>query len=522
MNLIPLISAIFVLFLGIFVLLKNRASSQNIIFALFCIVTFIWLFGTFMMFRALNDKEAIFWDRFVYIGVVFIPSFLYHFSLVFTNFPNKKRLLKASYLFSFIFLFLSRSTYFVDGLFRYKWGCHTVAQPLHHIFLLGFWIIFSISTYNIYHFCRICKNQIKKRQASYVLIAFIILFIVGAFAYIPAYKISIYSFPFLGGLFFVMIMAYAIIAHRVLDINIIIRKGLVYSLLIALLFIISVVSLFIISQGFSKLIHKETIWPSVPLLITLSIIFQPLYRWSTSLVDKLFFKNTLPKLAEELERSEKLAALGVMASGLAHEIKNPLVPIKTYIQNLPSNINNQEYLSKITKVIPKEVDKINDLLIQLRDFANPPELKLVDVDIHNLLDNRLSFLKEEFANKNIIIKKQYSPSLPKIKADPIQLEKVFLNLFLNAIDAMPNGGTLTVLTKTNGNGNLMIEVSDTGKGIAKEDLPHIFDPFYSKGKQKGTGLGLAICYQIIKQHGGNISVKSNINTGAIFYCTFNI
>ena len=520
---ISLVSAIFVFLLGIFVLLKNRTSPQNIFFALFCAAIFIWLFGTFMMFRTTDNNKAMFWDRFVYMGVVFIPSLLYHFSLVFTGISHKKIYLKLSYLFSFLFLFLSRTDYFVKGLFRYKWGCHTIAQPLHHIFLVIFWLIFLAATYNIYHFHRICTNQIKKRQASYILFAFILLFVIGAFAYLPAYKIPIYSFPFLGGFLFVLIVAYAIIAHKLLDINIVFRKGLGYSLIIALLFIVSVVSLILLSRVFGQFFPQEKLWSTVISVILLAIIFQPLYRWSNKQIDRWFFKGTLPDISaekehieQELLRSERLAALGIMASGLAHEIKNPLVPIKTYIQNLPQNIQNPEFVRKISTVIPEEVDKITDLLNQLRDFAQPPKLNLSETDLHKLLDGRLFFLEKDFSQRNIRVEKVYQSNLPKIKADHIQLERVFLNLFLNAIDAMPDGGKLTITTKAINRNSIIIRVTDTGVGIDKEDLPHIFDPFYSKSKKKGMGLGLTITYEIIKEHGGIANLISTINKGTSF------
>lgn len=199
-----------------------------------------------------------------------------------------------------------------------------------------------------------------------------------------------------------------------------------------------------------------------------------------------------------------------------HEIKNPLAPIKTYIQNLRNNINNTAYLDKITKIIPEEVDKITDIINQLRDFAQPPPLTLSKVNIHSLIDKRLSFLEQEFTSRNITVEKQYFPTIPEINADPIQLERVFINLFLNAIDAMPGSGILTISTEIDSNNFILIKASDTGIGISKEDLPHIFDPFYTKGKQKGTGLGLAITYQIIREHKGIILVDSIPGKGAIF------
>ena len=154
---------------------------------------------------------------------------------------------------------------------------------------------------------------------------------------------------------------------------------------------------------------------------------------------------------------------------------------------------------------------------QLRDFAQPPKLNLSEADLHKLLDGRLSFLEKEFSQRNIRVEKVYQPNLPKIKADPVQLERVFINLFLNAIDAMPDGGKIIISTELSSNDSVLIKVFDTGIGIGKEDIPHIFDPFYTKGKHKGSGLGLAIAHQIVKEHSGSIQVESISGKGSTFY-----
>lgn len=226
-------------------------------------------------------------------------------------------------------------------------------------------------------------------------------------------------------------------------------------------------------------------------------------------------------LYRKIEYSKRMASIGMMASSLAHEIKNPLVPIKTYIQNLPNHLNeadkNNEFIKKITTVVPKEVDKISALLSQMRDFANPPKLNLATTNLHSLIDGRLGFLSNEFSQKEIKITKSYYPHPINIKADPLQLERVFTNIFLNAINAMPNGGTLSITTEIDPNQFVLVKISDTGIGIQKEDLPHIFEPFFSKGEHKGSGLGLAITQQIIKEHGGSIQVESIVGKRTTFY-----
>lgn len=225
-------------------------------------------------------------------------------------------------------------------------------------------------------------------------------------------------------------------------------------------------------------------------------------------------------LYRKIEHSKRMASIGMMASALAHEIKNPLAPIKTYIQNLPNHMEDNEFIKKITTVIPREVDKISNLLNEMRDFANPPKLNIAMTNLHNLIDSRLSFLENEFLQKKIEVIKYYYRDQIDIEADPIQLERVFTNLFLNAINAMPHGGNLTITTEIEANRMVLIKIADTGIGIEREDLPHIFEPFFSKGEHKGSGLGLAITHQIIKEHGGSIHVESIVGKGTTFSLYF--
>lgn len=360
-------------------------------------------------------------------------------------------------------------------------------------------------------------KSIRHNQIKYVLWAlFFYTFAAADFA--TNYGIPQYPLGFFPIIISFAIISYSIVAHRLMDIAIVIRKTIVYSLLASSIAVIFTLTTVFFEHIFKQTIGYKTFSGTLIVAFLIAFFFQPLYRWLSSIADKLFFKGTLPQIAEELQRSEKLASLGILASGLAHEIKNPLAPIKTYIQNLPKNLNNPDFINKVTKIIPDEVDKITDIINQLRDFANPPSLTLYRVNIHDLIDKRLNLLEQDLSAKNIAVEKFYSPALPEINADSIQLERVFLNLFLNAIDAMPNGGMLTITTEQS-NKQVLIKVSDTGIGIAKEDLPHIFDPFYSKGKHKGTGLGLAVTHQIVEAHNGVINVESYPNKGTTFSIT---
>jgi PAS domain S-box-containing protein len=226
------------------------------------------------------------------------------------------------------------------------------------------------------------------------------------------------------------------------------------------------------------------------------------------------------KIQEEILRMDRLVSLGKLASGIAHELRNPLAGIKTTAQALGEELSRddprREYLNRITK----EIDRLNELLKTFFSFAKPQKLNLVHCNIKAIINEIIPFLIKEIAEKGIRFVETYPPQLPKIKVDKNQMYQVFLNLFLNAIQAMPNGGELKIevspvisISLDGPKKNFIkIVVSDTGTGIPTHIIQKIFDPFFTT-KPRGIGLGLSITYQIIKKHGGTIKVESQLEKG---------
>lgn len=229
------------------------------------------------------------------------------------------------------------------------------------------------------------------------------------------------------------------------------------------------------------------------------------------------------KIQEEILRMDRLVSLGKLASGIGHELRNPLAGIKTTAQALSEEMSTEdskrEYLNRITK----EIDRLNELLKTFFSFAKPQKLNLVYCYVKDIINEIIPFLIKEIADKGIRFVESYHPRLPSIKVDKNQMHQVFLNLFLNAIQAMPNGGELKIeVSPVNPNSSegpkqnfIKIVVSDTGKGIPSHLVDRIFDPFFTT-KPKGIGLGLSITYQIIKKHGGTIKVDSQWERGTSF------
>ncbi len=229
----------------------------------------------------------------------------------------------------------------------------------------------------------------------------------------------------------------------------------------------------------------------------------------------------LQELAEKtILRSEKLASIGRLASGIAHEINNPLTGILTYSSLLMEELKGTPYEEDL-KTIREETLRCRKIVRGLLDFARDYKPEKVSVNLNALIEETLGLLEKHVNFQNIKILKNLASDLPEVKVDPDEFRSVINNLAVNAADAMPNGGQLTITTSYDRESNrVVIRVSDTGVGISEENLKKIFEPFFTtKEKGKGTGLGLSMTYGVVKRHGGTIDVRSNVGEGTEFIIT---
>jgi two-component system sensor histidine kinase HydH len=224
-------------------------------------------------------------------------------------------------------------------------------------------------------------------------------------------------------------------------------------------------------------------------------------------------------LQEKVRRSERLASLGRLAAGVAHEIRNPLSSIRGFAQFFMQRFKGQEKEQEYSSLMVKEVDRLNRVITELLDFARPKEPHREPHSLESILEHSLKLLEPELVRKKVKIEKEYQPNLPSVLVDRDQFSQAFLNLLLNSLESMGDDGKIKiVLEKENGKDSLKVSITDTGRGIPQGDLGKVFDPFFST-KRKGTGLGLAIVHQIIEQHRGDIMVESREGSGATFQIT---
>ncbi|MFK9093646.1 ATP-binding protein [Bacillus salipaludis] len=209
-----------------------------------------------------------------------------------------------------------------------------------------------------------------------------------------------------------------------------------------------------------------------------------------------------------LQKSEKLALLGQMAAGIAHEIRNPLTSIKGFIQLFKANQQKDEYFD----IVLSELERINTIVGEFLVLAKPTAAVYVEQDVRVLLKDVVTLIGTQSIMNNVEIFVDIDQNLPRLSCEENQLKQVFLNLLKNAIEAMPQGGNIEVKVKEKVEGKISIKIIDQGIGIPKERLSTLGEPFYTT-KEKGTGLGLMTCYRIIESHNGVLDIQSKVNEG---------
>ncbi|WP_455377034.1 two-component system sensor histidine kinase NtrB [Petrachloros mirabilis] len=265
--------------------------------------------------------------------------------------------------------------------------------------------------------------------------------------------------------------------------------------------------------------------PSESQYASTSSLLRTLAQTATNALDASMLLEDLHSSHRLMKRTDRLKSLETIAGGFAHEIRNPLTSIKTFIQLTPERKDDPAFIQEFSRIVLDDVYRIERLIEEILDYARYMEPKLTEEDINDVVSSCLYFIEVKADSRGIKIEKELAADLPRVMLDRQQIKQVFLNLFLNAMDAMSEqGGTLRVhtrhLVKSGGKQWVQIETADTGHGIQEGNLEHIFDPFFTtkheSGEHEGTGLGLTIVHQIIQEHHGEIHVKSTVGTGTTF------
>lgn len=492
--------------IAISLIITGRKDKLQASFTFLCLAVFISQTGIFFH----NIFISAFWNIVEYLGILAIPPCALFFFRRLTH--NKSILTKGFIIFAIslssvgalsLFTPVSRWSYFHPLLLSYSFAT------------LGLCYIALVRYVNK------LSPSMEKKRLGYLLFACPIALIICS---VDLFNYFGFNFPLLSGVaisallyFILLIIAYPQLneLHDFFARALVIFVGTVCSMII-----------FYFTAGFfsstplpsfnSILMASFLIVISLsPIRIILKIIFSFFYPESKNVFTSLY------EFDQKLER-EKSMMLEEMAPVFAHEIRNPLGSIKGAAQYLKTEAVTEEQ-NKLFDVIIEETNRLNAVVSQFLDYARPYTLKFKEQNINALISKAISIIAANELAGNISLIQELDDKLPNVKADEQQLLQVILNIALNAIESMPQGGNLTFRTfkiETSAGDAVGMTIRDTGCGISKDALKNIFKPFYTT-KERGAGLGLAICWKIIKEHGGLIRVKSIPEKGSIFFIRLN-
>ncbi|NQT90107.1 MAG: ATP-binding protein [Candidatus Omnitrophica bacterium] len=511
-----LLTTITCLGLGVFVLCKNTKNPLHRSLFRLNLAVALWSFFLFLHYSSKTMPAAMANLRLLQAASVFIPSCYLHFIINLLGIKDRKPL-RLSYFLSVVFLFISFTPLFVSGVEpKLQFRFYATAGPLYlpwiitYIAISGYGIYLMLKNYN-------ASPPLKKNQIRYVLLASLIGFAGGATIYPLFYNIPfppvgehiIFLYPF--------IFALAVLKHNILDLKIVIKRTVVYSLSVILITLTYLIVVLLAERLLRNIVGYQSLWSTVIAAICIALLFNPLKNRVQALIEKIYIKSAYQRFKKELLESDKQKALAQLAAGMAHEIRNPLTAIKTFSEFLPEKFDDAQFREKFSRIVTTEVNKIDSLITQLIEFAKPSALNISPTDIHGLTDYTLDLLSSEVLKHKIKLIKHYTKDDPMVEADANKLRHVLFNIIKNAIEAIGDNGTLTITTRRTD--RFVIEIADTGGGITQDDLNKIFEPFFST-KEKGAGLGLAVVQGIVAEHNATISVKSTLGSGTTFILQF--
>jgi PAS domain S-box-containing protein len=259
----------------------------------------------------------------------------------------------------------------------------------------------------------------------------------------------------------------------------------------------------------------------------LNVAIAPLVSRKFNVIGRLIIMDDITQrvdLESQLSQADKLSSIGLLAAGVAHEVNTPLAVISSYAQMLSKQVQSDPRQSALLEKITRQTFRASEIVNNLLNFSRTSGTEFAEVDVNKVILDTLGLMEHQFKTSNIRVEDDLTSHLPAIQGNSGRLQQVFLNLFLNAKDAMAKGGTLRIST-LNGDA-VSVVVSDTGSGIAQEHIQRIYDPFFTtktavqEGQRKGTGLGLSVTYGIIQEHSGKIRVESRQGEGTTFYLDF--
>ncbi len=511
-TLLPLIGAIFVFSFGIFVWLKSPRTTISILFLGFCVAITYWLFGTFMMYLNVHDApSAVYWDRFVYIGVVFVPTLMYHFSVAVTGTKGQRVPLVLAYAYSFVFLAISRTPYFVDGLNVFPRVLHSRAQIGHHVFLVLFYPIAFLMFLNLYRFYRKGVDARMRYVIVLTTAAFLNILFIGGTAYLPAYGIDIgYPFSYFSGIIFVILLSLAVARFEFISTRVLTAE--IFTFLVVLFFIAEMLLSRSVGEGIFQF-----------LTLVVTVFFGRMLISSTRA--EVEQRERLQKLATQLAdaniRLKKLdEAKSEFISIASHELRTPISVMKGYLSLVLENAYGtvegalRDKVEHMYTMNERLVQLVNNMLNVSRIERRKIQYVCAPVDVRAVVHRVAEDMGLKARQKNLALELVDPPKGPvEAYVDEEKFHEIVINLVDNAIKYSRKGTIRLRIDPRPGEKAVAVTVADEGIGMTDEEARHIFRKFYrakdpNVAKETGTGLGLFICAKFLRGMGGSVRVVS--------------
>jgi signal transduction histidine kinase len=475
------------LFLANLVTFRARRARGTLPISLLCVSLFIWDFGL----GAQLQYHTLYWDIVPFIGSAAAPAFLLHFVLVFTGRDlSLRRWLVAMYLVTGLFTAVTAAG-LAEGPFRN----FVTGSNWNLIYLVVFFPIFLVCFRLVLLRKKEVQTPVERNAVNFVAFGLAVAVIMGFTEvmrpWFEAWNLGHWRLGHVGSLLCAFVLAIAILRHRLLEKQTPIRR----LFLILLLMASAIVVIILLSE-----LVKERARPAFMFVAGALTTAVVLYR------------TVAIPMRELAQRRQRLALIGTMAAGVAHEIRNPLASIKGAAQFVQKDLEGtpgKDEAKDYLKLLVGEVDRLNGVVESFLSYARPVEPRKQDLSLESFLKDLLR-LHTASLPKSVRVETAFDPDLPAVKADPELLTHAVTNAIRNAVEVMPEGGTLRIRTVAVASALrswAAIEVEDSGPGIARGDLERIFQPFFTT-KAKGTGLGLAISLRILEAHGGDISIEN--------------
>jgi len=516
-------AAIFSVGFGLFVLLKGAQKPVNRMWFLSCASVALWSFGMGMMVRSTDAMTANLWQKHVdYLGSIMIPIFFLHFVMLIVN-EKSKVVLYGGYTAAIVLQGLNMAGHLISVRKQPPFNYYTLALPAYRIFVVYYFALVFMAHWLLFQ-KMFSEDKKLRNQCRYIFLGTFVGFCGGSTTFFPVYNIPIFPFGDFAVPLYILTVSYAIFKHQLMEINVVIRKTLLYSLVSASLAAIYVGTITLLAYALQGRQGQVSAYSSALAAVLITLLFNPLRRRVQIFIDRYFFRESLDQ-----------AILREATSGFVHEIKRPLakisLPAELSVMDIQDVINGRR---SSEEALPKVLERLQFILDQTSDAGHKIEAiqevsthdnkPREDVDITAVIKRGVEMERKLLDRHHIQIHLDFPDNFPSLRGRPKQLEIVISNLIKNAAEAlstMPPEATREIwITLSSGAGHIVLTVKDSGPGIKPENHKRLFEPYFTTKGAHGTGMGLFLCRQIVQAHGGTIEVRGEPGIGAEFIIRF--